>query len=115
MTRRQPDMPGDAWERKTLTPIRRAAQLPLVSVKTEREPEGHVFREWRTPPQRSSSIPRRRFIAPAIAHKNPSRYHQTPDVLHRLDIRHAPAGDADAHPSATLTERIRAMPWAVAP
>ncbi|WP_186242628.1 RICIN domain-containing protein [Mycobacterium simulans] len=100
-----------------MTPIRRAIRLfiPLVPANTEREQEGYVSTKSIDAAQRSSHIPRRRFIVPANVDENPSRYDRAPDAVQRLDIRYAPAGEADAHPIAMLADEISAVPWIVTP
>ena len=105
-------IPGDAWEQEVLTAIRRTIRLfiPVISANTEREQEGHVFREWREAVDRSRSI-RRRFIVPVVVDKSydPSRYRQIPGEFEDLDFGHAPAGDPDERLAAMLRDEIRAM------
>jgi hypothetical protein len=105
--------PGNAWQRDTLTAIRRTIRLfiPVISANTEREEEGYVFKEWNVAVDRALSIPRRRFIVPVIVDKDydPGRYKQIPDDFTRLDFGHAPAGHPDEALLATLTNEIRNM------
>jgi hypothetical protein len=107
--------PGDAWERETLTAIRRTIRLfvAVISANTEREEEGYVFREWIEAVERSRAIPRRRFIVPVIVDPeyqgDTSSYRQIPDEFGRLHAGRAPAGDPDADLLDVLTAEIRAM------
>lgn len=108
--------PGDAWEQELLSVIRRDIRLfiPIISMNTENEMEGYVFREWREAVERSRAIPAgRRFIVPVVVDNDykgdPSKYRQIPDEFRCLHFGYAPAGDPDAEFRSMLTNEIRVM------
>ena len=104
--------PGEAWERETLTAVRRTVRLfvPIISANTEAEEEGYVFREWMVAIDRSRSIMGRRFIVPVVVDEDydgdPSRYRQIPEDFRRLQFGRAPGGDPDAGLIAMLTSKF---------
>jgi ribosomal protein S8E len=108
--------PGDAWEQELLSVIRRDIRLfiPIISMNTENELEGYVFREWREAVERSWAIPAgRRFIVPVIVDSDysgdPSNYRQIPDEFRRLHFGCAPAGDPNAEFRSMLADEIRVV------
>jgi TIR domain len=106
---------GDEWEKEVLTAIGETVRLfvPIISVKTEREREGYVFREWTEAIERARRISSGRFIVPVIIDEDYdgdlSRYPKGQKYFGRLNFGSAPAGEPDAGLTAMLTKEIDAI------
>jgi hypothetical protein len=111
-------VPGDPWEQKILSQIRRDVRLfvPVISDRTATRTDGYVFREWREAVERSKSIIGRRFIVPIVVDADYQgdlrRYGNLIDAFPDFEALHvgrAPSGEPDDDLRQTLVAEIRNM------